>query len=63
VAGESQGADIELTAVGLVRRHRWYQLIMYSCVRMKLDGLDDVPWYSPWKRRSAEGTPRVLSAA
>ena len=45
------------------RFHCLYQLIMYSCVRMKLDGLDPVPWNSPSKRSSADGTPRILSAA
>src|SRR2546425_5949969 len=36
---------------------------MYSWVRMKLDGLDPVPWYSPLKRTITVGTWRILSAA
>src|SRR2546425_5455827 len=30
---------------------------------MKFDGFDPVPWYSPLKRSSVEGTRRILSAA
>lgn len=28
---------------GFLAGYLWYQLIIYNCVRMKLDGLDDVP--------------------
>jgi hypothetical protein len=36
---------------------------MYSCVRMKFDGFDPVPWNSSLNCSSAAGTPRILSAA
>lgn len=40
------------------RCQRWYQFIISGCVRMKFEGLEPVPWYSPCKRPSAAGTPR-----
>src|SRR6476661_4230815 len=45
-------------------RRLWslYQLIMYSAVRMKLDGLDVVPWYSPSNRNSFVSMPRIFRA-
>ena len=38
------------------------QSVMYSCLRMKFDGIDPVPWYSLLNRSSVVGTPSVRSA-
>ena len=46
-----------------VRRYLLYQLIMYSCVRMKFEGFDDVPWYSPSNRIRAYGMQRIFNAS
>ena len=63
---ESFSIPRETVALGYIAaRSRlcfWYQLIMYSCVRMKLLGRELVPWNSFWNLSSAVGTPRILSA-
>jgi DNA-binding NtrC family response regulator len=60
--GCDQGAAARGAASSKVPQRR-YQSIMYSCVRIQLEGRDPVPWYSPAKRSSVVGTPRIFSAA
>src|ERR1051326_4600283 len=54
------GCDVVETLPPDWRVYLLNQLIMYSCVRMKFDGFDPVPWYSSLNWSSFTGTPRTF---
>ena len=59
--GRLERANVHCTATRCGQRSN--QLRMYSCVRRKLDGVDDVPCHSLLNRIIAVGTFRNLSAS